>query len=61
MNSEILAVVDFFERDKGIKREILLEAINSAVLSAARKAVGAARELRAKSMRRAARSRRMPS
>jgi N utilization substance protein A len=47
MNSEILAVVDFFERDKGIKREILLEAINGAVLSAARKAVGAARELRA--------------
>jgi N utilization substance protein A len=47
MNSEILAVVDFFERDKGIKREVLLEAINGAVLSAARKAVGAARELRA--------------
>src|SRR3954468_20594422 len=47
MNSEILAGLDFFERDKGIKREVLLEAINGAVLSAARKAVGAARELRA--------------
>ena len=46
MNSEILAGLDFFERDKGIKREVLLEAINGAVLSAARKAVGAARELR---------------
>jgi N utilization substance protein A len=46
MNSEILAGLDFFERDKGIKREVLLEAINNAVLSAARKAVGAARELR---------------
>ncbi|MHA3773976.1 transcription termination factor NusA [Verrucomicrobiota bacterium sgz303538] len=46
MNSEILAGLDFFERDKGIKREVLLEAINGAVLSAARKAVGPARELR---------------
>ena len=46
MNSEILAGLDFFERDKGIKREVLLEAINSALLTAARKAVGPARELR---------------
>ena len=46
MNSEILAGLDFFERDKGIKREVLLEAINNAVLSAARKAVGPARDLR---------------
>ena len=46
MNSEILAVVDFFERDKGIKREVLLEAINNAVLQAARKAVGPAKDLR---------------
>ncbi len=46
MNSEILAALDFFERDRGIKREVLLEAINNAVLTAARKAVGPARELR---------------
>ena len=46
MNSEILAGLDFFERDKGIKREVLLEAINTAVLTAARKAVGPARDLR---------------
>lgn len=46
MNSEILAGLDFFERDKGIKREVLLEAINNALLTAARKAVGPARELR---------------
>jgi N utilization substance protein A len=46
MNSEILAGLDFFERDKGIKREVLLEAINNAVLAAARKAVGPARDLR---------------
>ena len=39
--------MDFFERDRGIKREVLLEAITiNAVLSAARKAVGPARELR---------------
>jgi N utilization substance protein A len=46
MNSEILAGLDFFERDKGIKREVLLEAINSAVLQAARKAIGPAKDLR---------------
>jgi N utilization substance protein A len=46
MNSEILAGLDFFERDRGIKREVLLEAINTALLSAARKAVGPARDLR---------------
>ena len=31
MNSEILAGLDFFERDKGIKREVLLEAMNTAL------------------------------
>ena len=46
MNSDILAGLDFFEREKGIKREVLLEAINGAVLSAARKAVGPAKDLR---------------
>ncbi|RFC44593.1 MAG: N utilization substance protein A [Verrucomicrobia bacterium] len=46
MNSEILAGLDFFERDKGIKREVLLEAMNNALLTAARKAVGPARDLR---------------
>ncbi len=46
MNSEIVAGLDFFERDKGIKREVLLEAMNTALLTAARKAVGPARDLR---------------
>ncbi|MCE9612116.1 MAG: transcription termination factor NusA [Chthoniobacter sp.] len=46
MNSDILAGLDFFEREKGIKRDVLLEAINTAVLSAARKAVGPAKDLR---------------
>jgi N utilization substance protein A len=46
MNNEILALLDFFERDRGIKRDVLLEAINTALLTAARKAVGPARDLR---------------
>src|SRR5437870_9696227 len=46
MTSEILAGLEYFERDKGIKREVLLEAINNAVLTAARKAVGPAKDLR---------------
>ena len=46
MNSDILAGLDFFEREKGIKRDVLLEAINTAVLTAARKAVGPAKDLR---------------
>jgi N utilization substance protein A len=46
MNSEILAGLEYFERDKGIKRDVLLEAINNAVLTAARKAVGPAKDLR---------------
>ncbi len=46
MNSEILAALEYFEREKGIKREVLLEAINNAVLQAARKAVGPAKDLR---------------
>jgi len=46
MNSEILAALEYFEREKGIKRDVLLEAINNAVLQAARKAVGPAKDLR---------------
>lgn len=37
MNSEIISVLDHIERERGIKREILVEAIESAILSAARK------------------------
>jgi N utilization substance protein A len=45
MNAELLAVVDFWEREKGIGREVLLAAIQEALETAARKAVGPAREL----------------
>ena len=46
MNSEILAGLDYLEREKGIKREVLIEAMETALLSASRKAVGPARDLR---------------
>ncbi len=46
MNADFLAVLDFWEREKGIKREVLVAAVEEALLSAAKKAVGPARELR---------------
>jgi N utilization substance protein A len=46
MNDEFLAVLEFWEREKGIKREILVAAVEEALLSAAKKAVGPAREMR---------------
>jgi N utilization substance protein A len=46
MNADFLAVLEFWEREKGINRDILLGAVQEALLSAAKKAVGPARELR---------------
>jgi N utilization substance protein A len=46
MNGDLLAALDYFEREKGIDRKTLLEAIETAVLSAAKKSVGPARDLR---------------
>src|SRR5580704_11640923 len=46
MNADFLAVLEFWEREKGISREILVQAVEEALLSAAKKAVGPARELR---------------
>ncbi|MDP8229604.1 MAG: transcription termination factor NusA [Candidatus Gorgyraea atricola] len=40
MNNELLNVLDSIERDKGIKKEILVRAIESALVSAARKKLG---------------------
>ena len=39
MNGELLAVLDYIEREKGIKREVLIEAVESALVSAARKVI----------------------
>lgn len=46
MNADFLAVLEFWEREKGISREILIAAVEEALLSAAKKAVGPARDLR---------------
>ena len=46
MNADFLAVLEFWEREKGINRDVLVGAVQDALLSAAKKAVGPARELR---------------
>src|SRR4051812_24492526 len=46
MNADFLAVLEFWEREKGISREILVAAVEESLLSAAKKAVGPARDLR---------------
>ena len=46
MNVDFLAVLEFWEREKGINRDVLVAAVHEALLSAAKKAVGPARELR---------------
>src|SRR4029453_10994896 len=39
-------MLDYLERERGIKRDILIEAVSTALLSASKKSVGASRELR---------------
>ncbi|MFC1807668.1 transcription termination factor NusA [Candidatus Omnitrophota bacterium] len=39
MNGELLSVLEYIEREKGISREILIEAVESALVSAARKVI----------------------
>lgn len=46
MNAEFLAILEYWEKEKGISRNTLLSAVEEALLSAAKKAVGPARELR---------------
>ena len=45
MNADFIAVLDYWEREKGISREVLVAAVQEALLAAAKKAVGPAREL----------------
>jgi len=40
MNAEFLAVLDHLTREKGIDREIIIEAVEAALVSAARKTIG---------------------
>jgi transcription termination/antitermination protein NusA len=46
MNPEFLAVVEYWEKEKGIAKDVLLAAVQESLLAAAKKAVGPARELR---------------
>ena len=41
MSQELLAIIEQIERERGIKREVLIEAIQSALLSAAKKVIDA--------------------
>ncbi len=40
MNGELIAVLDYLQREKGIDREILLEAVEEALVQASRKSLG---------------------
>jgi N utilization substance protein A len=46
MNSELQAVLEYMERERGIQRETMIQAVEAALLSASKKSVGPARELR---------------
>lgn len=46
MNSELEAVLEYMERERGIDREVVLAAVENALLSASKKSVGPARDLR---------------
>jgi len=46
MNADFLAVLEFWEREKGIGRDVLVSAVQESLLAAAKKAIGPARELR---------------
>jgi transcription termination/antitermination protein NusA len=46
MNGELIAVLEYLQREKGIDKEILLEAVENALLQASKKSVGPSRELR---------------
>jgi len=46
MNADFIAGLEFWEREKGVSREVLMAAVEEALLQAAKKAVGPARELR---------------
>ncbi|MBI3323413.1 MAG: transcription termination/antitermination protein NusA [Candidatus Omnitrophica bacterium] len=48
MNAELLAVLDHLTREKGIDREVIIEAVESALVSAARKAMPSVEEVTVK-------------
>jgi N utilization substance protein A len=46
MNPDFLAVLEYWEKEKGISKDALVAAVQDSLVSAAKKAVGPARELR---------------
>jgi N utilization substance protein A len=46
MNADFLAVLEYWEKEKGIARDVLMSAVQESLVAAAKKAVGPARELR---------------
>src|SRR5881409_411460 len=46
MNADFLAVLEFWEREKGIGKDVLVAAVQEALVAAAKKGIGPARELR---------------
>ena len=45
MSQEFIAMLDYMEKERGIKRELLLDAVQTALLAAARKSFGPARDM----------------
>lgn len=45
MTNELLALFEYYEKEKGITRETMIEALENALLTASRKSIGPAREL----------------
>ena len=48
MNNELLAVLDYIEQERGISRDVLIEAVEKALVSAARKGIHPAEDLTVK-------------
>ena len=46
MNDELIALLEYWEKEKGISKETMMDAIKQGLLSAAKRSVGPARELR---------------
>src|SRR5881628_1498466 len=46
MNGELIAVLEYLQREKGIDKEVLIDAVEQALLQASKKSVGPSRELR---------------
>jgi len=46
MNNELLSIISYLERDRGVNREIIIQAIESAIQQAARKSMDVSNDLR---------------